>query len=72
MDNDAEIQEAEDERRIDGDRLIRIPRWVLDDVLGIVRLSEVSAVDRKIASKVSEEIERRISHDVHPANGGPS
>jgi hypothetical protein len=62
-----ELQAAEDARRIDGDRLIKLPRWALDDIVGLLGLSEVASMDRKIATKVVEEIRRRIAADEHPS-----
>jgi hypothetical protein len=64
---DEELQRVEDERRIDGDRLIRIPRWALDDILGLLRLSEVASMDRRIATKIADEIGRRVAADEHPS-----
>jgi hypothetical protein len=64
---DEELQAAEDERRIDGDRLIPLPRWALDDVLSLLRTSDAADMDRRVATKVADEISRRIAADEHPA-----
>jgi hypothetical protein len=57
----------DDDLRIDGDRLVEVPIWVLQDVVGLLGLSEAAAMDRRIATKAREEIGKRLSRAIHPA-----
>lgn len=66
----ANDQENEDDLRIDGDRLVRVPIWVLQDVLSVLGLSERAEIPRKLATAATEEIRKRIAREIHPANGG--
>lgn len=65
--SEEELQAIEDERRIDGDAKIRIRRYVLEDVLGILRLSETAEIPRRIATEAREAISKAIAEHDHPA-----